>query len=127
SLSAAARRHTLPLPLHDALPIWPERHGDAEHLHQGTRGMHQYWRLGRAALAAAESNVVSSVTTRAGTSSPAATFLTRSISCGPSSGLHSTMKLIFPSASACMPSLTASDRKSTRLNSSHVKISYAVF
>src|SRR5207302_9449022 len=27
----------------------------------------------------------------------------------------------------CMPALPGSDRKSTRLNSSHVKISYAVF
>ena len=45
---------------------------------------------------------------RFSTASPALTFLTMSISCGPSSGEHSTMKLILPSDSAVMPSLTAS-------------------
>src|SRR5690606_40754625 len=47
------------------------------------------------------------------------------------SGLHSTIK-IFPDSivfynSGTLPAHITIDRKSTRLNSSHVKISYAVF
>ncbi len=51
----------------------------------------QYLRSGRAALACSWLNSPSSVTMRAGTVSPALSFVTISISCLPSSGEHSTM------------------------------------
>src|SRR5439155_8572931 len=53
------------------------------------------------------------------------------LTCGRSAALYSmnlnTRALMSQECASCVPLLRAKDRKSTRLNSSHVAISYAVF
>src|SRR5690606_41519902 len=100
-LTAPSIRATPALSLHDALPIWP---GRAE------RDLHRERDAARAAAA-----YRGTAARRARARAPAASQLERgsgTVPCGPAARLRR---------------LPEADRKSTRLNSSHVKISYAVF
>src|SRR5690606_41424792 len=96
--SSAATPATYPLSLHDALPIFPREWTVSD-------AVFHSWSWGDAQASRRAS-------TSSGENSP-------SITRKPSSQNRCT--------SASLNPFSATDRKSTRLNSSHVKISYAVF
>src|SRR5690606_39575326 len=102
---AAATRELHPLPLHDALPISAPATGEAEAVDATT--------------------ATTTTTTTTGPEAPA----TAEEGPGAASATPGANSPVTPPAPVELAPATAieEDRKSTRLNSSHVKISYAVF